>query len=255
MAHEKKKVLTTGQVSGQMFLYKEPEILTPETHGSMGFTPAERPFDFVRNERVVPLTLTEFSSAQRYFPIIFANIKNPLPLAVTGLLEEENLFVDESGNWDPIAYVPMYLRCYPFAFATEKGGKVAVVVDRAADSVTENPTYPFFDGDAVSKQTEQLMRLCTQYDAERRRTLDFCQKLTELELLTTLGAAWTPQGADAPEPLAEYVGIDKDKLDALDKDTVYDLHRAGYLSAIYLLLYSLENWRHLMARREQRDNS
>lgn len=255
MIEEYEKVQTPGKVSGKMFLYKEPELLTPETHGSMGFTPAERPYDFVRAERAIPLTLTEFSSAMRCYPIIFSGVENPLPLAVTGTLEEENLFVDESGSWDQMSYVPMYLRCYPFAFAAEGGGKVAVVVDRAAPSVTENPTYPFFEGDKVSEHTENLMRLCAQYDVERRRTFDFCTRLVELELLTTMRSVWTPEGASEPEPLAEYVGIDSEKLGALDKDTVFELHGKGYLSAIYLQMYSIENWRHLVARSEQRDKA
>ena len=55
-----------------------------------------------------------------------------------------------------------------------------------------------------------------------------------------------------PEPLAEYVGIDIQKVDALPESDVYELHKSGFLSAIYLQHYSLENWRHLMARREQR---
>ncbi len=38
----------------------------------------------------------------------------------------------------------------------------------------------------------------------------------------------------------------------MSKDQVFELHQAGFLSAIYLQLYSLENWRHLMARRELR---
>ena len=256
MTEEYERVQSSGTVSGTMFLYKEPELLTPETHASVGFTPAERPFDFVKNERAIPLTLTEFSSAQRTYPIIFSNIEKPLPLVVTGLLEDTNLFVDDDGNWDALSYVPTYLRCYPFAFAHEDGGgKVAVVVDRAADTITESPTFPFFDGDKVSEHTEALMRLCAQYDAERRRTVDFCQRIVELGLLTPLRAAWTPPGASEAEPLAEYIGIDKEKLEALDKDVVFELHQKGYLAGIYLQLYSLENWRHLMARRELKNRS
>lgn len=245
-------IQATGKVSGKMFLYKEPELLTPEKHGNMGLTPSDRPFDFVRDERVVPLTLTEFFSAQRHYPIIFSNIENPLPLAVLSVLDEKNMFVDENGQWDPMAWIPMYLRCYPFAFAMEGQGRVAVVVDRAAPAVTENPQYPFFDGDQPSEHTQSMMQLCAKYDVERQKTITFCQKLVELELLTPLGTSYTPtQGADS-EPLAEYVGIDVQKLDALSSEDVYDLHTTGFLSAIYLQHYSLENWRHLMARRELR---
>lgn len=244
-------IQASGKVSGKMFLYQEPELLTPETHGSMGFTPPDRPFEFVREERVIPLTLTEFSSAQRHYPIIFSNIENPLPLAVLGMLDEKNLFVDENGQWDPMCWVPMYLRCYPFAFATEGQGRIAVVVDRAAASVSDSPQYPFFKGDKVSEHTEALMQLCAQYDAERQRTISYCQKLRELDLLTPLGASYRPDQDSEPEPLAEYIGINIEKVDALPESDVYELHKSGYLSAIYLQHYSIENWRHLMARREQ----
>lgn len=255
MSDQPESVSTSGKVSGNMFLYRDPELLTPETHGSMGFTPAARPFDFVKAERAIPLTMTEFNSAQRSYPIIFSNIENPLPLAVVGLLDDSNLYVDEQGNWDPMCYVPTYLRCYPFAFATEGGGRIAVVVDRSADSVSENPQYPFFVGDKISEHADALMRLCAQYDMERRRTVDFCSKLRDLELLTPLRATYTPDGSTEPEPLAEYVGIDIERLNALDKDEVFELHRTGYLSAIYLQHYSLENWRHLMARRESQSRA
>ena len=105
-------------------------------------------------------------------------------------------------------------------------------------------------GDEVSENTDALMRLCAQYDTERRRTVDFCNRLRDLELLTPLRAAYTPEGASEAEPLAEYIGIDIDRFNALSKDDVFDLHKVGHLSASYLQLYSLENWRHLMARRE-----
>ncbi len=247
---ETESVTTAGTVSGKLFLYKEPELLAPETHGHMGLTPSEHPFDHVRNERVVPLTMAEFSNALRHYPIIFANIDRPQPLAALGVLDDNNLFVDDDGKWDPMCHVPMYLRCYPLAFAHGGGDRVAVVVDRSADTVTENAEFPFFDGDKPSEHTEQLMSLCAHYDAERRRTYDFCQKLVELELLTPLRATYTPEGATEAVPLAEYVGIDAQKIDALDKEQIFELHKKGYLSAIYLQLYSLENWRHLMARRE-----
>ena len=96
------------------------------------------------------------------------------------------------------------------------------------------------------------MRLCAQYDAERRRTVDYTNKLKELDLLTPLRAAYTPEGKTEQEPLAEYIGIDAEKFNDLDKEKVVELHESGFLAATYLQIYSLENWSHLMARRERR---
>jgi hypothetical protein len=236
-----------------MFLYEQPELLSLEKHGTMGFTPAERPFDFVRHARAVPLTMIEFGSAQRTYPIIFSELENPVPLAIVGVRDDVNLFVKEDGHWEEFAYLPTYLRCHPFTFAREAGGQLAVVVDRSAASVSENPEYPFFTGNEPSEHTNALMQLCTQYERERQRTAEYCKKLVELDLLATMRATHGSHGGTEETPLADYVAIDAQKLDDLPADTIYEMHRSGFLSACYLHLYSLDNWRHLMARRVARE--
>ena len=238
-----------SEISGQMFLYEKPELLNKEAHGTMGFSPSDSPFDFVRNVRAVPLTTIEFGSAQRNYPIIFSGMEKSVPLAILGLADDQNLFVDENGDWDPMCYVPMYLRCYPFTFASEEQGRMAVVVDTAAATVSDNPQYPFFVDGELSEHTDALMRACADFERERNRTQQFCEKVRELELLAPLRATHTPDGETEPQSLANYVAIDAEKLNNLPADVVHELHTSGFLSAMYLQLYSLENWRHLMARK------
>jgi hypothetical protein len=237
------------EIAGKMFLYEKPELLNKEIHGSMGFTPVDRPFDFVSHVRAVPLTMVEFGSALRNFPIVYSDMENPVPLAVMGIAENENIFVGKDGKWDELSYVPMYLRCHPFAFATEEGGRMAVVVDVAASTVNDNPQYPFFVDGEISEQTDVLMRACAQMESERNRTQEFCARIKELDLLAPLRATHTPEGETEAQPLADYIAIDAAKLNELPADVVYELHKKGFLSAMYLQLYSLENWRHLVARK------
>lgn len=242
----------SAHLSGKVFLYEKPELLTAEEHGELGFTPPPRPFDHVRTARAIPLTVIEFGSAQRHYPIIFSNLENPVPLAVVGVIDDINLFVDDKGQWDPLCYLPSYLRCYPFTVAMQNQDKdkMAIVVDRAAASVTENPEFPFFIDDKPTEQTEALIQFCAQYEAERKRTTEFCKKLKELDLLSFHRSTHTPDGAEEPQPLANYVSVDAAKLNELHADVVYELHKTGLLATIYLQVYSHENWRHLMARRE-----
>ena len=241
-----------AEITGQMFLYEKPELLNKEQHGSMGFKPVERPFDFARNARALPLTMSEFGSAQRNFPIIFSNAENPVPLAILGIEDEENLFVDDDGNWDRMCYAPYYVRCHPFAFASEESGRMAVVVDTAAASISDNPQYPFFIDGEVSEHTDALMQLCAEFERDRKRTQEYCNKVVELDLLASLGATHTPEGTTEPQPLANYISIDVEKMNKLPADVVHDLHQRGFLSAMYLQIYSLENWRHLVARKVAR---
>ncbi len=240
---------TSTSLSGKMFLYDKPELLTTDAHGTMGFTPATNPFEFAKGVRAIPLTMVEVGSAARNYPIVFSNLEKPMPFAVVGLFEDGNLFVNEQGHWDPFTYIPTYLRCHPFTLAKDASGQMAIVLDRSAASVSEEPKYPYFVNDAPSEYTQTLMQLCTDYERERLRTVDYCKKLVELDLLAAMQASHKPKGETEEQLLADYVAIDAAKLDALPADAIYELHKAGFLSASYLHLYSLENWRHLMARR------
>lgn len=175
-----------------------------------------------------------------------------MPLAIVGLLDDVNLFVDEKGQWDPFCYIPTYLRCYPFTFAKEAGGQMAVVVDRDAASVSDEPEYPFFVNGEISEHTSALMQLCAEYERERQRTATYCKQLVDLGLLATMSVTHTVDGETGNQVLADYIAIDAAKLDELPAEKIYELHKTGFLSASYLHLYSLENWRHLMARRVTR---
>ena len=236
-----------------MFLYDQPELLTVSDHGHLGLTPPEKPFAHVSGERVIPLTMTEFGSAQRHFPIIFSSTDDKaVPLAVVGIADGENLFVQD-GDWDPMVYIPSYLRCYPFAFARVADDRIAAIIDRSAASVRENASFPFFADGKPTPETEQMMEFCMTYEQERNRTREFCQFLAAEGLITAQQATQKQPDSDESKTLAEYNTIDARKLTDLDGDKILELHRNGMLSAMYLQLYSIENWRHLMARRIHRE--
>jgi hypothetical protein len=233
------------------YLYRQPELLTLQDHGDLGITPTATPYDFTAEVRAIPLTMPELASAHKDYPIVFTNMDDPYPLAVLGVLEERNLFMQD-GKWESGRYVPAYLRCYPFAFAAEQDGRIAAAIDRAAACVTANPKHPFFIEGKVSPRTEELMHFCAQYEAERRRTIEFCKTLKELDLLTAQQASFTRTGSDKQELLAAYVSIDGEKLARLDDAAVLRMHKSGMLAAAYLQLYSMENWQSLVERRAAR---
>ena len=165
-----------------------------------------------------------------------------------------NLFVDADGNWEHGAYVPAYLRRYPFALASRSEDEYVVVVDRAADCIAANPERPFFDGDAVTPEIRSLIDFCSQYDAETRATDKFGLRLRELGLLT--GQRVSREHPDGhQETVATYVAVDVKKLNELDKETVHELFANGYLGAIFAHLFSLDNWNTLLDRHARQRNA
>ena len=53
---------------------------------------------FLVTQHAVPLTIDEFVSAQRFVPIIFSAGQDSVPLALMGLNEGVNVFVDDEGK-------------------------------------------------------------------------------------------------------------------------------------------------------------
>ena len=239
--------------AGQKLFYKQPELLNHQAHGSLGLRMPERPFEFARKTRALPVTLSEIGSAQKCYPIVFSDLENPVPLAVVGAQDDVNLFIDENGNWERETYIPAYVRCYPFALAARSDDEFAVVIDRAAEVISDNPEQPFFgDDNKVTPETQALIDFCGRYDADVKRTTQFGMRLKELGLLS--GQQVSRKGPDGNDvPVANYVAVDSDKLDDLDDAVVKELFSQGYLAGIFAHLFSLENWQLMIERMAARE--
>ena len=105
----------SGALSGNVLFYTQPEPISFEAHGKLGVTPADKPYAFVAQTHIVPLTVTEFAPAALSYPIIFVgDLKQPV--VAMGLRQNDNLFI-ENGDFRPDAYIPAYVRRYPFLLA------------------------------------------------------------------------------------------------------------------------------------------
>lgn len=239
------------KLGGEMFLYSQPELLNPEVHGKLGLNRPTRPFEFARKAISIPLTLAELPTAQQHYPIVFSDMDNAIPLAVVGLSGSENLFVDDAGHWADGCYVPAYARCYPFALASMQGDQQAVVIDRAAEMIGENPEHPFFEGSAVTQHTQNLINFCGQLDFERHKTKVFGKKLMELGILA--GQQVMDKTTDGEErQIATYVGVDAKKLAELDAAVIKEMTTNGYIAGVFAQLFSMNNWQHIAQRRDTR---
>ena len=242
------------QIEGQMFLFRKPELLNKEQHGKLGVSRPDRPFGFCDSVRAVPLTISEIAMAQKHYPIIFSNEKEPLPLAVVGLIDDVNLFVDEKGEWESNMYIPGYIRRYPFALAGDQSSdRMAIILDTEYEGLTDKPDVKFFDGDEPSEDTKKAMDYCSNYERDRIVTLQFGKQLAEYGLVSTQVAQFTPEGGEA-QPFAQYVGVEEGKLTELADDKYLELRKSNILPILYAQLMSMGNWRTLMDRRVRRFN-
>ncbi len=243
------------EVTGKMFLYEKPELLMKEKHGALSLKPAAKPFGFAAKARAVPLTLGEIPTAMKNYPIIFMSKEQPQLLAITGLYDDINLFVDDNGNWEENCYIPAYVRRYPFGLAAENNGeRMAIVIDRGFEGLTDAGDQPLFNNGEPTEQTQAAIDFCKNYERDRQMTDQFSKALIEADLVQPQTAQYTPMGATEPVNFAQYLNVEEQRLNTLDKEKVADFHSRGILPLAYAMLMSMGNWRLLLQRRAKRFN-
>ncbi|MEQ1930339.1 MAG: SapC family protein [Parvularculaceae bacterium] len=241
------------QVTGSMLFYQRPELLNKETHGALGLVAAEKPFGFCSKTRALPVNITEVALAQRHYPIVFTTKENPVMIAVVGVIDDVNLFVDDKGMWDAGAYVPAYVRRYPFAVANENGGdRFAVVIDTAHEGFVRDGGQALFANDQPAEGTTRAIDFCKMFENERVMTQRSMEILQKFDLLSPQQANFTPEGQTEQAVFAEYWGVDAERLGKLPDNQILELWKSGLMPVIFAHLMSFSNWRELLNRRSQR---
>jgi hypothetical protein len=240
------------EITGNVRFYSQPEPLSKEAHAKLGLRRLDKPFGFAAKSHIVPLTVTEFPVAALTYPIIFAGEKYQ-PLAVMGINAEDNLFITADGAFEIGAYIPAYIRRYPFVLANDSDRQQLVVcIDANASMLGDLPDLAFFDDKGEpSEYTKGCIQFCNDFETEAKRTEAFVQLLRDLDLFDVRQANYTPMNPDGTagpvQKVAEYFAVSEDKLKALPDAKLRELMENGALGQIYAHLNSLLGWDRLMA--------
>ena len=241
-----------AELTGEALFYVSPEPLSKEAHAGLGLKNLETPYAFAARTHLVPVTVTEFGPAALCYPIIFIGAEKT-PVAVMGVNADENLFVDEKGAYAPDAYLPAYIRRYPFVLANDAAAqRMVVCIDTKAPMIGENPDAPFFEDGEPSAYTKGAIDFCNNFEQEAQRTQSFVNLLKELDLFEEKTAHYTPPLANGqagqPQTIAQYQGVSEAKLNALSAEKLKELSSNGALSQIYAHLISLFGWDRLIVK-------
>jgi hypothetical protein len=246
---------TGGQppITGQVLFYKDPQPLSAENHGGLGVRQIAEPFAFLRAAHAVPVTVTEFGVAAASYPIIFVGDERT-PVAVMGVRQGQNLFVDQNGYVFEDYYIPAFVRRYPFVFAAdESSDRLLLCVDRAAPMVSNQPDVPFFENGQPSKFTTDAIEFCKEFERQRRATTDFAKIVASMDLFEQKTVTFQPRDPQGREvgpvqKVADYWAISEERLNALPAEKYVELRNNGALGACYAHLVSLLNWSKVVNR-------
>lgn len=233
--------------------YKELEPLSSTGHGNFKSRPSDAA-PFLANVHAVPLTSDEFVMAQRFYPIVFSVGDAPVPLALMGLNEGVNVFVDENGKLTREAYVPAYVRRYPFMLARLQpdAEELSLCFDPSSDLVGDFAEgHPLFDDGKPSQTTSEILKFCEEFELSAQRTNAFMRELNDLGLLID-GEVAIQTAEDAPPFVYRgFKMIAEDKLRDMRGDALRKINQNGILPLIVAHLFSLQLVRDIFARQMQ----
>lgn len=234
---------------GLPLFYSRPEALNPVRHGSLGLA-ARNDFSFTCQAHAIPVVASEMPAAMRSYPIVFIGPAKA-PVIITGLRQNENLFVEASGKWLEPHYIPAYVRRYPFILADDAGsGRLTLCVDRASERVAEvssgaGKVAPFFNASEASEASRQALAFCNQFQIDFNTTRAMVEKIDAHGLFAPRQSTVTLEGGEVLN-VTDFQVIDEPAFNKLSDEAFLDLRKSGALGLVYCHLASSNSWTSLV---------
>jgi len=203
---------------------------------------------FLTTQHAVPLTVDEFVSAQRFLPIIFSAGDDAVPLALMGLNEGVNTFLDEEGKLRGPTYVPAYVRRYPWMLAKLRPDtdELSLCFDPTSDAIGEyEDGQKLFEDGEPTELTQGILKFCEDFEQAAARTGQFVRDLNELGLLMDGEVAIQVPGNDQPFVYRGFRMVNEEKLRDMRGDQLRKINQNGMLPLIHAHLFSLQLMREL----------
>ena len=233
-----------------MIFYERAIALNRERHQALKIQLKSNHFAFAKKTNSVLIAGSEFAEASRIYPIVFVGAEaGPFTLAaLIGLNDKENVLVGDDGRWEPDAYIPAFIRRYPFVLAGTEGAEaLTVCVDESYDGLSNEQGEALFNADGTETDyLKKVIEFLVLFHGEMKRTSTFAAKVFELGLMTSKVVTFEREGVK--KTLEGAWVVDEAKLNALGDDKLLELVKTGYLGWIYAHLMSLNNLQRMAKR-------
>jgi len=246
---DKKAGATEGQADvaapSLPLFYKKPTPLDATKHGKFGLK-KDFGLGFTAQVNAVPINMVEMPQICHFYPIAFSPDGNATPVALMGLRDNENLFVNEKGAWEENCYIPAYIRRYPFIFSEmPDSDRLTLCVDANDAVVDEKGDQKFFDGEGKPTQLAQnALEFCKSYHAAAQQTQEFSRALAASGLLVDRQAEVTI-GEGKRISFSGFRIVDEAKLAELPDKDFMEWRQKGWLPFLYAHLFSGAQWQRL----------
>lgn len=238
--------------SGLPLFYKKPVALDKTAHAGVSLT-QKLSFEFASKVNAVPVTMIELPNIMQFYPVAFSASAPATPLAIMGLRDNENLFVNSKGEWLENTYIPAYIRRYPFIFAkNETGDRLTLCIDDTDHILEKGSKNMLFTKEGeLTDLTHNALEFCRSYQAAAEQTEEFSRALEETGILIDRHAEVRMNDGKVMT-LSGFRQVDEKKYYELPEDMILDWHNKRWTRFVYAHLFSIGNWQRLFSMMETR---
>lgn len=233
-------------------MYKNLEIINKINHKNK-YIKSVGNFLFAKENTNAPITVAEFFSACKDYPIVFTKdsvTKDWFASVMLGIKDKKNVFIDNEGNWQEEYYIPAFFRRFPFVFATQPNKEeliLAVDAEYLVDAEKEN-NKKLFKEDENSDFLNNVINFLTSYQRDMKTSTNFIQELDDLELLEEKAIAFTSKDGEKFN-LNGFFVVNEEKLKNLDKSKKELICEKDLSALITAHLISLSNVQKLINKK------
>jgi len=246
----------------EVLFYERPVPLNRNDHKDLRIKPIPN-LKFAKTVHSVPLTGVEFPAAARDLPILFGgqSIADAGPMALLGLRQNENLFLDQDGQWAQGMYIPAFVRRYPFVLAEKpvgtEGDDFTVFLDEGYEGFSDQEGERLFKEDGTeTDMLKNAVNFLGEFQQHVARTKQFMEDLRKHDLLEPRNIRMERNG-NVINLNGLYV-VSEENLRKLDAETAHRFLLDGTMGWIYAHLLSLQNIDRVgqrLAEREQAETA
>lgn len=236
-------------MSNLLLFYEKPVALDRQVHRHMRVHVRGADHAVAARTNSVFLGASEMGAASAHYPIVFVGdpeSKSMAAAALLGLRDAENLFVGSGGAWKERAYVPAFVRRYPFVLAEGEGEgeQLTVCIDSAfagLDPADPQEGQRLFDDEGQdTPYLKAIIEFMRQYREDMLLASRLVVQLAEAGLLVARVIDVSLANGQQ-QKLDGFMMVDPEKLAQLDAQAVAALHASGALGLAYVHLASVNH--------------
>lgn len=199
-------------------------------------------FGFAAKVNAIPIVIDEFESVARHYPIVFAASNPGVVLAVLGIRDGQNLFVAEDGSWQEGAYIPAYIRRYPFFVAKiDEESAPILCVDDTSSLLSPEGNLSLFENGKSSAHLNRIIGFTQSVQTQLDKTAEFVQAMEAEGLLTENQAVFKRNG-QVSGSVTGFKTLDQEKFMKLKGTTLKKWLGKSWLQASILHMASMGNF-------------